>query len=126
MVLKNMIYRGTPDERKPNEYHTVDYGTIYTNSITNIICDKFGTKRKQKESGNILIFNPEKVVRAGKLYDRRINIQTKLVDSEDSKDSESSVKELNNSLNDNNTENKEIKNKADKNSQDSLKLPGVY
>jgi hypothetical protein len=33
---------GAYDERKLNLYRTVDYGKIYRNSITNIICDKFG------------------------------------------------------------------------------------
>lgn len=29
--------------------HLSDYDTIYRNTITNIICDKFGAKRKYKE-----------------------------------------------------------------------------
>jgi hypothetical protein len=33
---------GAYDERKLNLYRTVDYGKNYRNSITNIICDKFG------------------------------------------------------------------------------------
>lgn len=33
---------GAYDEGKLNLYRTVDYGKIYRNSITNIICDKFG------------------------------------------------------------------------------------
>ena len=67
------------DERKPNEYQTSEYGTIYRNTITNIICDKFGAKRKHKEKGNYLIFNPEEVTRAGKIYNTKISIQTKLI-----------------------------------------------
>ena len=37
-----------------------EYGTIYINTITDIICDKFGSKRKRKEKGNFLIFDPKK------------------------------------------------------------------
>ena len=48
---------GHSDERKPNEYQTADFGTIYRNSITNVICDKFGAQRRHKEKGNILIFD---------------------------------------------------------------------
>jgi len=33
---------GIRDEKRPNEFETYDYGTIYRNTITNIICDKFG------------------------------------------------------------------------------------
>lgn len=67
------------DERKPNEYQTSEYGTIYRNTITNIICDKFGAKRKHREKGNYLIFDPEKVTRAGKIYNTKLSIQTKLI-----------------------------------------------
>ena len=76
------------DERRPNEYQTSEYGTIYRNTITNIIRDKFGAKPKHKETGNVLIFNLEKVVRAGKIYNRKINIQTKLRQTEDHEGSE--------------------------------------
>jgi hypothetical protein len=69
----------TPDQRKPSEYHTSDFGTIYRNTITSIICDKFGAKRKHKETGNILIFNPEKLARAGKVYVTKTSIQTRLM-----------------------------------------------
>jgi hypothetical protein len=65
------------DRRKPNEYQTADFGTIYRNSITNIICDKFGAQRTHKEKG-ILIFDPEKLVKIGKSYDIETSIQLKL------------------------------------------------
>ena len=58
---------------------TSEYGIIYRNTITNIICDKFGAKRKHREKGNYLIFNPEKVTRAGKIYNTKTSIQTKLI-----------------------------------------------
>jgi hypothetical protein len=55
-LIKNTI-DCTSDERKPNEYQTSDYGTIYRNTITNIICDKFGAKGsiKKKEISLSLI-----------------------------------------------------------------------
>ena len=52
---------GYYDERKPNEYQTADYGTIYRNSVTNVICDKFGAQRLHKEKGNVLIFDVDKL-----------------------------------------------------------------
>jgi hypothetical protein len=74
----------------------------------------------------VLIFNPEKVVRAGKLYDGKVNIQTKLIQGnpESPEDSESSVKELDGFQNDNNTENKENSYKTDKNPQDFTQTAG--
>ena len=69
---------GHYDERKPNEYQTADYGTVYRNSITNIICDKFGAQRRHKEKGNVLMFDLGKLAKIGKSYDIETNIQLKL------------------------------------------------
>ena len=69
---------GYYDERKPNEYQTADYGTIYRNSVTNIICDKFAAQRRHKDRGNVLIFDADKLQRLGKSYELETNIQLKL------------------------------------------------
>ena len=74
---------GIQDEKKPNEvYHTDDYGPIYRNTITNIICDRFGAKRRRTKDGSIIIFNPSKLARACKTFDVKTSIQTKLVGDE--------------------------------------------
>jgi hypothetical protein len=87
---------GHYDERRPNEYQTADFGTIYRNSITNIICDKFGAQRRHKERGNIVIFDPEKLAKIGKSYEIETSIQLKLHtegEAEGSEGSEGSRKE---------------------------------
>jgi len=81
---------GHYDERRPNEYQTADFGTIYRNSITNIICDKFGAQRRHKERGNILIFDPEKLVKIGKSYEIETSIQLKLLSEDKAEGSEGS------------------------------------
>jgi hypothetical protein len=50
---------GMEDEKKPNEYHTEDYGTIYRSTITGFLSDTLGAKTEHKRDGNILIFNAE-------------------------------------------------------------------
>ena len=81
---------GHYDERKPNEYQTADFGTIYRNSITNIICDKFGAQRRHKAKGNVLIFDVDKFVKIGKSYDIETNIQLKLPTEDNTERSEGS------------------------------------
>ena len=61
-LIKDSI-DGTPDERKPHEYPPSDYGTIYINTITDIICDKFGSKRKRKEKEISLYLIQKSIVR---------------------------------------------------------------
>jgi hypothetical protein len=106
---------GAADQRKPSEYHTSDFGTIYRNTITNILCDKFGAKRKHKEAGNILIFNPEKLARAGKVYGTKTSIQTRLMQDipEGSEGSEGSMEAFQ-AFNENDyRENEKTKRKSD-------------
>ena len=50
---------GKEDEKRPNEYHTEDYGTIYRSTITGLLSDTLGAITEHKRDGNILIFNPE-------------------------------------------------------------------
>jgi hypothetical protein len=75
---------GTYDNLKqPNEFHTADFGTIYRNSITNLICDKFGADKRHGYKGSILTFDLDKFVGMCKNYgldenEYVIDIQTKL------------------------------------------------
>ena len=111
---------GSPDQKKPNEYHTSEFGTIYRNTITNIICDKFGAKRKHKETGNVLIFNPQKVTRAGKVYNSRVSIQTKLIQDnpESTEGTDGSTKLTVKSVKSDDYKNTEISEKPNENIQD--------
>jgi hypothetical protein len=60
---------GTYDEKKPNEYQTQDYDTIYRNAISKTICDNFGAEREHRRDGNVFVFDESKLARAGKVYD---------------------------------------------------------
>jgi hypothetical protein len=59
---------GVYDEKKPNEYQTFDYDTIYKSTITKII-EGFGAEREHKKHGNVMIFDMNKLVKAGKMYE---------------------------------------------------------
>jgi hypothetical protein len=83
-LIWNEITSGSIDglfnPEKPNEYQSADYGTLYRNTITNIICDKFGASKKHTKHGTMLTFDPEKLAKVGKVYDLETNIQTKVTD----------------------------------------------
>ncbi len=60
---------GKEDEKRPHEYHTEDYGTIYRSTITGLLSDTFGAKTEHKRDGNVLIFDRqviEKLSKTGK------------------------------------------------------------
>lgn len=73
---------GFYDEKRPNEYQSAEYGMIYRtgrNSITGILCDKFGAQIKHKSNGNVLIFDQDKLAKVGRSYELKTNIQLKLL-----------------------------------------------
>jgi len=77
---------GNRDESKPSIFYSSDYGKIYRNTITKMICDKFGAEKRHKENGNVLIFN-DYVFKVGKLYGESKTIFTMLKpDSSDAPD----------------------------------------
>jgi hypothetical protein len=76
-IIGNNGIDGYYDERRPNEFQAGDFGMIYRNTITNVIC---GALRKHTEKGSVLIFNLEKLVKVGKSYDLETKIQLKLLE----------------------------------------------
>jgi hypothetical protein len=69
---------GYADEKRPNEYQTHDYDTIYRNNIGKTICDNFGAEREHRRDRNVFVFDIDKLVKAGKVYDIEASIQTSL------------------------------------------------
>jgi hypothetical protein len=49
-TIKSTI-EGHSDEKKPNEYHTLEYGTIYNNTISSILEQTFGGRPKHRRDG---------------------------------------------------------------------------
>ncbi len=70
---------GYRDFNRPNECRTEDFGTIYRNTITNIICDKFGAKKRHTDKGSVLTFDLQKLKKLTKSYESEIKIQVKLI-----------------------------------------------
>ena len=73
---------GTFREDKPNQYETHDHGMMYKNTITKMIVDKFGSGRKKRKDGNVIIFDKEKLSRFVNAYDTSVNIQVNLIEDE--------------------------------------------
>jgi hypothetical protein len=70
---------------KPTLFHSEEHGDLYMKTITTIIRDKFGAKLKHGNKGNMLVFDPDYLVKIGKGYGRSEGIQTRLLDLVESK-----------------------------------------
>jgi hypothetical protein len=68
---------GETNQNNPDEYRTSEY-TLYRNTITKLLVDKFGAESKHTSKGNKIVFNREKLQRIQKAYDIDIKIKTKL------------------------------------------------
>jgi hypothetical protein len=82
--------QGYSDERRPHEYQTLEYGTIYNNTISNILEHTFGGRAKHRNNGNVFVFDLEELERVGKSYGVSTKIKTKIVTEEGSEGSEGS------------------------------------
>jgi hypothetical protein len=90
---------GEGDASKPSIFHSSEYGRMYRNTITKMICDKFGAEMIHKEKGNVLIFN-DYIFRVGKLYSGKKTIQTRLkTDQPDAPDAPDAQSECESILN---------------------------
>ncbi|HSF51355.1 MAG TPA: hypothetical protein VLA74_11390, partial [Nitrososphaeraceae archaeon] len=89
-VLKESI-PGKEDEKKPNEYHTEDYGTLYSTTITNLLSDIFGATTKHGRKGNMLIFDPKIIEKLSKKDKTKIivtELSNQLQSSDDDEEKE--------------------------------------
>ena len=92
-AIKETI-EGYSDDKRPHEYQTLEYGTIYNNTISNILEHTFGGRPKHKEHGNLFLFDPEELARVGRSYNLTTKIQTKItIDPEGSEGNEGSTEE---------------------------------
>jgi hypothetical protein len=60
---------GRLNSQNPNEYQTIEYGSLHRNTLSQKIEDMFGATRKRKNNGSVLIFNGEKVRELKKNYE---------------------------------------------------------
>jgi hypothetical protein len=59
---------GQTDDKNSNLFYSSDYGKMYRNTVTAMICDKFGAEIDHKRDGNTIVFNTKTLSRVGKIY----------------------------------------------------------
>lgn len=59
---------GELDEKNSSVFYSSDFGKIYRNTVTAMICDKFAAEIDHKRDGNTIIFNSKNLNKAGKIY----------------------------------------------------------
>ena len=67
---------GKLDDKNSNVWYSADFGKKYRNTITKLICDKFGAEADHKERGNNLVFDIDKLTKMGKIYRNNSGIKT--------------------------------------------------
>jgi hypothetical protein len=77
--IVNGSLAGKYDDRKPDEYKTEDYGTIYRNQLGGILEHTFGGKRQHHRDGNTFTFVLAKLERVGESFNLKNRIQMRLI-----------------------------------------------
>jgi len=67
---------GKIDDKNSNVWYSADFGKQYRNTVTKLICDKFGAEKDHKERGNNLVFDIDKLIKMGKIYRNNGGIKT--------------------------------------------------
>ena len=67
---------GKEDEKRPQEYNTEEYGTIYRTTITALLADTFGAKTEHKRDGNVLIFDRQVIEKLSKTDKTKIIVKS--------------------------------------------------
>ena len=49
--------KGIHDEKKPGEYHSIEFGTLYKGTVSRILQDNFGVESKHTKHGSLLTFD---------------------------------------------------------------------
>jgi hypothetical protein len=68
LIVGGKYIKGRYDPKKPDQYQTEEYGTLYRNKIGRKILDTFGSGTKRKNNGTIIIFSKEKLRRFENTY----------------------------------------------------------
>jgi hypothetical protein len=68
---------GKIDDKNSNVWYSADFGKKYRNTITKLICDKFGAEADHKEMGNNLVFDVGKLTKIGRIYTNTGKIRIK-------------------------------------------------
>jgi hypothetical protein len=79
LITKSL--EGDLDEKNTNVFYSSDYGKIYRNRITRMICDKFGAEIDHKEGGNEITFNLEYLTKIGKIYENNEKMRIRPIDN---------------------------------------------
>ena len=66
---------GKINENRPNQFHSYDYGDLYSTTISGIICDSFGAKIKHGNRRNYLVFDPEIIENLSKEENTTIEVK---------------------------------------------------
>jgi len=68
---------GNADRNKPNEWHTEEFGTVYNNTLRNILENTFGGKPDHRSKGNTFRFDSDALEKISASYRFKSTIRTK-------------------------------------------------
>ena len=68
--------KGVHDEKKPGEYHSIEFGTLYKGTVSRILQDNFGVESKHTKHGSLLTFDRHTIEKLETQLNGKISINT--------------------------------------------------
>jgi hypothetical protein len=65
---------GKEDDKRPGEYHSAEFGTLYKQSVGKILHDNFGVESQHNKNGSLLTFDRYKIQRLKSQLNSKIKV----------------------------------------------------
>ena len=70
---------GQQDEKRPGEYHSIEFGTMYKGTVSKILHDNFGVESRHTNQGSLLTFDRHTIEKLETQLNGKIRISPKKV-----------------------------------------------
>ena len=78
--------KGQQDDKKPGEYHSIEFGTMYKGTVSKILHDNFGVESRHTSQGSLLTFDRHTIDK----LETHLNGKIRIIQKSDTSDSSDS------------------------------------
>jgi hypothetical protein len=66
--------KGQQDDKKPGEYHSVEFGTLYKGTVSRMLQDNFGVESRHTRQGSLLTFDCATIIKLQSQLNTKIRV----------------------------------------------------
>jgi hypothetical protein len=66
--------KGEQDDKRPGEYHSVEFGTLYKGTVSRMLQDNFGVESRHTRQGSLLTFDCATIIKLQSQLNTKIRV----------------------------------------------------